>query len=105
MVLGRLAHVTPSIFFSRILRSEALVYNLYFFSEQPFYGNYSALAYHTNTVISHACLLVKLASKSVTRSIKATFGELTFIIYFNNLFTNLFCTRCLKERQKSESIV
>ena len=50
-------------------------------------------------------LLVKLASKSVTRSIKATFGELTFIIYFNNLFTNLFCTRCLKERQKSESIV
>ena len=29
--LGLLAHVTPSIFFGRILRSEALVYNSYFF--------------------------------------------------------------------------
>ena len=38
MVLGLLAHVTPSIFFS----------------EQPFYGNYSTLDSHTNTVISHA---------------------------------------------------
>ena len=31
MVLGLLVHVTPSIFFSRILRSEALVYKSYFF--------------------------------------------------------------------------
>ena len=30
VVLGLLAHLTPSIFFSRILRSEALVYNSYF---------------------------------------------------------------------------
>ena len=29
--LGLLAHVTPSIFFSRKLRSEALVYNSYSF--------------------------------------------------------------------------
>ena len=54
MVLGLLAHVMPSIFFSRIVRSDALVYNWYFFSEQPFYGNYSTLDSHTNTVIFHA---------------------------------------------------
>ena len=54
MVLGLRAHVTPLIFFSTILRSEALVYNSYFFSEQPFYGNYATLDFHTNTVISHA---------------------------------------------------
>ena len=42
------------------------------FSEQPFYGNYSTLDSHTNTVVSHAfaCLLVKMATKTVTRSIK-----------------------------------
>ena len=31
VVLGLLAHVTPSVFFSIILRSEALVYKSYFF--------------------------------------------------------------------------
>ena len=45
--------VITSNFFSRIVRSEALVYNLYFFPEQPFYGNYPTLASHTNTIISH----------------------------------------------------
>ena len=54
VVLGLLVHVTPSNVFRRILRSEALVYKSYFFSEQPFYGNYSTLDSHTNTVISHA---------------------------------------------------
>ena len=54
VVLGIPAHVTPSIFVGRVLRSEALVYNSYFFSEQPFYGSYSTLDFHTNTVISHA---------------------------------------------------
>ena len=53
MVLGLLVHVTPSNFFSRVLTNEALVYKSYFFSEQPFYGNYSKLDSHTNTVISH----------------------------------------------------
>ena len=72
MVLGLLVHITPSNVFRRILRSEALVYKSYFFSEQPFYGNHSTLDSHTNTVVSHAfaCLLVKMASKTVTRSIK-----------------------------------
>ena len=35
------------------VRSEALDYKSYF-SEEPFYGNYSTLDSHTNTVISHA---------------------------------------------------
>ena len=52
-VLGLLVHVTPSIFFRRILRSDALVYKSFFFFEQPFYGNFSTLDSHTNTVISH----------------------------------------------------
>ena len=30
-VIGLLAHATPSIFFSKILRSEVFVYNSYFF--------------------------------------------------------------------------
>ena len=54
MVLGLLAYATPSIFFSRILRSEVLVYNSYFFSKQLFSGNYPTLDSNTNTVISHA---------------------------------------------------
>ena len=43
VVLGLLAQVTLSFFLSRILRSKALVYNSFFFSEQPFYGNYLSL--------------------------------------------------------------
>ena len=35
------------MFVSIIVRSEALVYNSLFFSERPFYGNYSTL--NTNT--------------------------------------------------------
>ena len=35
-VLGLLAHVMPSNFFSRILKSEALVYNSYFFENSRF---------------------------------------------------------------------
>ena len=54
VVLGLLGKVTPSHLFGRILRNEALVYNSFFFSEQAFYGNYSTLDSHTNTVISHA---------------------------------------------------
>ena len=43
VVLGLLVHLSTLIFFSRILSSEALVYKSYFFSEEPFYGNYSTL--------------------------------------------------------------
>ena len=53
-VLGFLARVTPSNFSSRILKSEALLYSSYILIlKQPFYGNYSTLDSHTNTVISH----------------------------------------------------
>ena len=72
MLLCLLAHVMPSEFLRRILRSEALVYKSYFFSEQLFYGNYSTLDSHTISVISHVFVLswlVKMASKTVTRSI------------------------------------
>ena len=68
MVLGLLGHVKPAIFFRRILRSEALVYTSVFFSEQPFYGNYSTLDSH----------LVKMASKTVTRSIQLFLGVAEF---------------------------
>ena len=39
--------------FSRILKSEAFVYSSYIFLKQSFYGNYSTLDSHTNTVNSH----------------------------------------------------
>jgi len=46
---------TPPKIFRTILCFVALVYNWYFFQNQPFYGNYSTLDSHsdTNTVISH----------------------------------------------------
>ena len=43
----------PKLFLGPILCFVALVYNWYFFLEQPFYGNYSTLDSHTNTVIFH----------------------------------------------------
>ena len=64
-------HVTSSNFFSRIVQSEALVYNsyIYFQNSWPLYGNYSTLDSQTNTVISHVVTYrVKMASKTVTRS-------------------------------------
>ena len=44
----------PQFFFSTILCFVALVYNSFFFSEQPLYANYLTLDSHINTVISHA---------------------------------------------------
>ena len=49
-VLGLLAHVTPSNFFSRILKSEVLVYSLYFFQNSRFT---EIIRHLTNAVISH----------------------------------------------------
>ena len=73
-------------FFSRIFRSEGFSLQFVFFSEQPIYENYSSLDFYKNNLISYACLLIKMASKTVTRSMKVTFGELIFIVYFNSLF-------------------
>ena len=70
MVLGLLVHVTPSNFFSRIRKSEAFTNHI--FSEQPFYGNCSKLdSQYKHCNFSRVCLLVKMASKTVTRSIPA----------------------------------
>ena len=63
-------HVTPSNFFRRILRSETLVYKSYFFSELWKLFDIRFSYNHCN--FSCVCLLVKMASKAVTRSI---FGE------------------------------
>ena len=51
-----LAQIRLSIFFSRIFRSEALVYNnySYYFSVEPFYANYLTLDSRTNAKISYA---------------------------------------------------
>ena len=76
---------------------------LIFFSEEPFYGNYSSLDSHTNAVISHnfVCLLFKMASKTVTRSTveKAIFlWVFTIILYIDLLFHGHFLNfmlRCL----------
>ena len=54
VVLGLLAHVTASIFFSIMLKNDSFSLQLIFFSEQLLYGNYSTLDSHTNTIISHA---------------------------------------------------
>ena len=73
MVLGLLAHVTPSISLVESLGGEALVQNSYFFQNSRFFvtKNYCAtlrFSYkHCN--FSRVCLLVKMASKTVTRSI------------------------------------
>ena len=61
-------------------RSEALVYNSYFFSEPPFYGNsvFDIRFSYKQCNFSRGCLLVKMASKTVTRSIPVrwwTVGE------------------------------
>ena len=73
--------VTPSNFFSRILKSEAFTNHI--FSEQPFYGNYSKLdSQYKHCNFSRVCLLVKMASKTVTRSVRSHF-EITVPNIFN----------------------
>ena len=68
MALGLLAHETPEVFFSRILRSEALAVHIFFRTavlRKLFHIRFSYK--HCN--FSRICLLVKMASKTVTRSI------------------------------------
>ena len=80
MVLGLLAHVTPSIFFPRILRSKALVYNSYF-SKQPFYGNYSTLDSPINTVISHAFAYSSIWHRKPWQGLFTSHGSGKYIQY------------------------
>ena len=70
VVLGLiLAHATPSVFYSRILRNEALVYNHHMFLRTAVFRKLFDFRFsykHCNS--SRVCLLVKMASKTVTRS-------------------------------------
>ena len=67
--LGLLAHVTPSIFFSRILKRETLVYNSYFFRTAVSRKLFDIRFSYKHCHFSRVCLLVKMASKTVTGSI------------------------------------
>ena len=69
MVLGLLTHVTPLISFSRFLRSEALVYNSYFFRTAILRKLFDFRFSHKHCNFARLCLLFKTASKTVTRSI------------------------------------
>ena len=61
-----------------------------FFSEQPFYGNYSTLDSHTNTNFSRACLLVKMASKTVIKPIYFKRFQSDFLIFSQNYPLNQY---------------
>ena len=69
VVLGLLAHATPSICFSRILRSVALVDNSYFFRTAVLRKLFDIRFSYKHCNFSRVCLVVKTASKTVTRSI------------------------------------
>ena len=72
MVLGLLGHVTPLIFFSRVLRSEAVVYKSFFFRRAVLRKLCNIRFSYKHFNFSRICLLVKMASKTMTSSI-ATF--------------------------------
>ena len=62
-------HVTASNFFRRILRSEALVYKHIFFRTAVLRKLFDIRFSYKHCNFSHICLLVKMALKTVTRSI------------------------------------
>ena len=86
----------PQIFFSRIVSSEGLVYNFFFFRTAVL-GNYSALDTHCS--FSCGCLLVKMASETVIRPIKYAI-ELTRpqLIKENGLFNDIRPSPCTRIR-------
>jgi len=81
VVLGLLVHLTPLIFFSKILRSEALVYKSYFFRRAVLRKLLDIRFSYKLCNFSRVCLLVKMASKTVTRSIYKLF-EWSFLKLF-----------------------
>ena len=70
----------PLIFFSRILRSEALVYKSYLFRRAILRKLFDIRLSYKHCNFSPICLLVKMALKSVTRSIQSTF-EISLVIF------------------------
>ena len=85
-------HVTPLIFFSRILRSEALVYKSFFFFRRAVLRKLFDITFSYKPCnFSRVCLHVKMASKTVTRSI-THFSKLClhFVIVNRTLFSSVF---------------
>ena len=64
-------HVTPSNVFRRILRSEALVYKSYFFQNSRSKELFDTRFSYNHCNFSRACLLVKMALKTVKWSISS----------------------------------
>ena len=62
-------HVTPSIFLSRVLRNEALGYKSYFFGTAILRKLFEIRFSYKHCNFARVCLLGKMASKTVTRSI------------------------------------
>ena len=60
-------HVTPSNFFSRVLRNEALGYKSYFFGTAILRKLFEIRFSYEHCNFARVCLLVKMASKTVTR--------------------------------------
>ena len=63
VVLGHLAHIKPSVFFSRILRSEDLVYNSYFFRTAILRKLFDIRFLYKHCNFSRGCLSVKMPLK------------------------------------------
>ena len=93
MVLGLLVHLTPLIFFSRILWSEALVYKSYFFQKSRLRKLLDIRFSYKHCNFSRVCLLVKMASKTVIRSIChgliIIFKSQTTPVLIENIFLKL----------------
>ena len=68
MVLGLLRHVTSSFFSIRILKTEILVYNSYFFRTAVLRKLFDLRFSYKHCNFSRVCLLVMMVSKTVTRS-------------------------------------
>ena len=92
-------HVTPSIFFRRILRSEALVYKSYFFRTAVLRKLFDIRFSYMITVIPHAFAYSsrKMASKTVTRSIKQLQVAITLVPY--NLYPTLNSLTTKKKKE------
>ena len=96
MVLGLLVHVTPLIFFSRILRREALVYTSFFFRRAALRKLFDIRFAYKHTLyrnFARICLLVKMASETLTRSIAS--NALKFS-YRKSLHNKSRCSNTMK---------
>ena len=80
---------TPAKHFRTILWFVALVYNWYFFQNSRLWKLFNIRFSYKHCNFSHVCLLVKMASKTVTRSI-ILISLIDFVHHFILLFISLF---------------